>query len=134
MGASTWQQSGEIIVGADALIDFGWDEPDPLDPTGQDRRPKNISGDTVTFNARLKLGQNPILTKTSAIVGQINITDVAGEVQADGTILHGQVVIADTDLVGLISSDTDLYCTFTLLTNEGETDKTGVRIRARVVE
>lgn len=139
MSVNDIPSAGRIIVGADAVIDFGWDEPDPTDPTGRARRAKNISGDTVTASFRLRLGGTPFLTKTSANVAQIVIDSTAGVSTTDPdtgelVVRHGYVIVDDTDLIGQIGQTSDLYVTFTLNTNEGPRSKSVVRLRAVVVE
>lgn len=133
MGDVNIAEAGFITVGADAEIAFGWDEPDPADDTGVTRRALNISGDVVTAAFRLRLGDTPILSKTSS-GGGIVIDSSPGVVLSDGTIRHGRVVIADTDLIGLLGETSDLYCTLTLVRNEGPVGKSVARVRARVVE
>jgi hypothetical protein len=123
---------GVVNVGDNARLPFGWDEPDPADPTGQTRRVKNISTYTVTFEARLRQG-DPILFSKSSEVGatEIDVDVPAGETWADGTFHNGYVIL-DTDDLETIGDTTDLYCILRI-TKTGERHTTGFRLQARVL-
>lgn len=74
--------------------------------TNPDGTPRNITPDTITFGAKLKLKDvAPLVSKTS-----IGGTQIVKSAQSGATLGQGKVVLQPTDLAGITTDGQTLYC------------------------